>query len=317
MKRLLIALFIITLIGLSGLFVWNMVIVINLISQRPKPETQANLQQEKQTDLQLKHTEPEDSNLLENYEGKAFLVFVTNEDYVEFDSFNDAVAFAKRHQRAHVYGSEIKSLLWTNAEPIKPSVKLDVPLLLQTPELIRGCEVTSLAMLINYYGNDVSKLTLAHEVAKDPTPYKKSGGRTYFGNPNTGFVGDMYDKRKMGLGVYHGPIFDLLKKYFPKEALDLTGCDFEDLYYLLGVNSPVWVITNSTFRLLDKSSFEVWDTPVGPIAVTYAEHSVLVTGYDDEYIYFNDPLVGESSYNKKSFIAAWEQMGRQAVVVAY
>ena len=43
-------------------------------------------------------------------------------------------------------------------------------------------------------------------------------------------------------------------------------------------------------------------------------HSVVVTGYDAESIYFNDPY-GEkdASMDKKNFIAAFEQMGSQAI----
>ncbi|RUQ24224.1 hypothetical protein ELQ35_21975 [Peribacillus cavernae] len=40
----------------------------------------------------------------------------------------------------------------------------------QYPELPRGCEVTSLAMLLHYYDVKVSKMELADKVKKDPTP---------------------------------------------------------------------------------------------------------------------------------------------------
>ncbi|EIJ78372.1 hypothetical protein PB1_12459 [Bacillus methanolicus PB1] len=42
---------------------------------------------------------------------------------------------------------------------------------------------------------------------------------------------------------------------------------------------------------------------------------MLITGYDDKYIYFNDPITGVK--NKKipegDFRDAWTQMGRQAI----
>lgn len=47
-------------------------------------------------------------------------------------------------------------------------ILLDVPVLLQFPELPRGCEVTSLAMMLNYAGIQVDKLTLATKVNKVP-----------------------------------------------------------------------------------------------------------------------------------------------------
>ncbi|WP_369688666.1 hypothetical protein [Caenibacillus caldisaponilyticus] len=36
----------------------------------------------------------------------------------------------------------------------------------------------------------------------------------------------MYDLKKPGYGVYHGPIFDLAKRYLGGRAVDLTGKGF-------------------------------------------------------------------------------------------
>lgn len=192
---------------------------------------------------------------------------------------------------------------------------LHVPLISQNPELRRGCEITSLAMMLRYAGVDVGKMTLAAQVRKDPTPYRKIHGNVYFGNPNTGFVGNMYTFSRPGYGVYHRPIKVLADRYLPGRVVDLSGSKFETIFQYLNNGKPVWVINNVMFDTVPAQYWRRWQTPAGPIRITYKEHSVLVTGYTQNYIYFNDPLANIK--NRKvpiaSFKRGWEQMGRQAI----
>ncbi|MFZ3590071.1 C39 family peptidase [Bacillus sp. DJP31] len=200
---------------------------------------------------------------------------------------------------------------------IKEQVLLDAPIIKQYPELPRGCEVTSLAMLLQHANVKIDKMELAELVKKDPTVFRKESGKVYFGNPNDGFVGDMYNLKKPGYGVYHKPIKELAERFLPGEIQDITGRDFESVKAYLSAGYPVWIISNATYKELDPSSFQVWDTPTGQVKITYREHSVLITGYDTNYIYFNDPISGEK--NRKApiqdFIRAWEQMGSQAITI--
>ena len=198
---------------------------------------------------------------------------------------------------------------------IKNNVKLDAPIIKQFPELPRGCEVTSLAMLLQYEGIEVGKMELAELIVKNPTPLRKENGRIFWGHPNDGFIGNMYTYSQPGYGVYHETIKELADRFLPGRVIDLTGSDFEDLKTYLSMNIPVWVITNTTHKKLPESYFETWQTPRGEVKITYKEHSVLITGYDENYIYFNDPISGVK--NRKSpagdFMEAWVQMGSQAI----
>lgn len=86
--------------------------------------------------------------------------------------------------------------------------------------------------------------------------------------------------------------------------------------FALSEGTPVWIITNTTYKKLPASAFETWETPQGKIKITYKEHSVVITGYDNDYYYFNDPLDGkQKKAAKDSFIEAWEQMGAQAITI--
>ncbi|WLR49660.1 C39 family peptidase [Bacillus tianshenii] len=181
----------------------------------------------------------------------------------------------------------------------------------QMPELPRGCEVTSLTMLLRSAGVEyANKMQLAKEVKK--VPFRQNG---YRGNPYNGFVGNMYTFNQSGYGVYHGPIADLAEQYLPNQIKDLTGGAITDVYAAIDRGTPVWVITNTRFRKLPESQFYYWKTKDGTVKVTYREHSVLVTGYDDQYVYVNDPLYHQRNrkVNRANFEQAWVQMGSQAI----
>lgn len=239
-----------------------------------------------------------------------------SDDFKAFAEFKDALNYAKSIGNSAIYYRYSKSFIWNNYEPRSTYHLIeDVPRIEQNPELNRGCEVTSLAMLLNYKGISVDKMTLAQNIIKDNSVKTEKDGKIYYGNPNSGFVGDIYDINKDGLGVYHGPIYELLSTYLGGEAVDITGCEREDIMFYIGKNRPVWIITNTKFKPLPPSDFVSWESAEGPVYTTYSEHSVLVIGYDNDYVYFNDPLDASSvkKENKDNFFDAWEQMGRQAV----
>lgn len=187
---------------------------------------------------------------------------------------------------------------------------LNVPLINQmdAPRLYNGCEVTSLAMVLNYHNVDVTKNELANQIERVPLTY--SNGLK--GNPNKGFVGDM--ENGPGLSVYHGPIYELAKSYVGERAEDLTGSDPETLYEYVKVGKPIWVITTGNFA--PTNDFKTWDTPHGEVDVSYSVHSVVITGYSEEYVYINNPY-GEKNQkvDRTLFEKAFKQMGSQAIVI--
>ena len=135
------------------------------------------------------------------------------------------------------------------------------------------------------------------------------------GNPNEGFVGNIYTFSESGYAVYHGPLFQLAEKYLPNKAVDLTGKNIEEIYKSVKAGQPVVMITNATFVPLDEDEFTTWETNSGDVSITYNEHCVVLIGYDQESVYIRDPL--EDSLDVKvpreTFEQAWVQMGSQAI----
>lgn len=195
----------------------------------------------------------------------------------------------------------------------KPSAMLEAPAILQYPELPAGCEITSLAMLLQYAGVNKSKTDLIADLPVDMTPIKfaSDGSIAYWGNPNTGYVGDITGRSK-GFAVYHGPLLDVLKKYV-KSGVDLTNGAFDAIERQVSAGAPVVVWTTIDFA--EPVKWVVWDSPLGPIKTTFAEHAVLLVGYDADHVYVNDPRSGKAAVqiDKHQFVQSWEALGKQAI----
>lgn len=197
---------------------------------------------------------------------------------------------------------------------IKPAAMLSAPMIKQYPELPRGCEITSLTMLLHFYGYDMDKTDLLPEMLWDETPIRwDKNGISYWGHPNTGFVGDI-TLNSSGFGIYHAALFPLLEQYIPT-AIDLTERPFSDLEAQVSQGIPVVVWTTLHYRTPRADQWVEWDTPIGPIRTTHLEHAVLLVGYDEDYVYVNDPYIGKpgDKIDKQQFIKTWELMGKQAL----
>ncbi|MCO7128128.1 C39 family peptidase [Sporolactobacillus shoreicorticis] len=205
-----------------------------------------------------------------------------------------------------------KTLPKREKEPELTEKKLSAPYVSQRPELPNGCEVTSLTMLLQSAGVRTNKMLLAEQIKKVPFQSGK-----WKGNPNEGFVGNMYhgSRANPGLAVYHGPIADLARRYLGGHVVDMTGRPWSAIEKQIALGKPVWTITSINFQPVPASAWQNWPTKQGMIRITFKEHSVLLTGFDKKYVYFNDPLAGGpgSSSDKQAFIKAWHQFGNQAL----
>ncbi len=234
-----------------------------------------------------------------------------NKIYVDSEVFYLPVSFIKDRLKypVKINSEHDQTIIAIGKEPEYPN-PLNVPLLNQMddPRLYNGCEVTSLAMILNYSGIDVSKNEAASQLPRVPLTYNNG----LKGNPNAGFVGNLEDGP--GLSVYHGPIFTLAKEFAGDSVKDLTGNPVQKLYQQIDRGFPVWIMTNTEFQPVH--NWESWSTPQGEIKVTFSVHSAVITGYSKRYVYINNPY-GQKNQQlpRDDFERAWKQMGSQAIVV--
>ncbi|MEF3303733.1 C39 family peptidase [Paenibacillus sp. GYB003] len=191
---------------------------------------------------------------------------------------------------------------------------MDVPIIVQNPELKYGCEVTSLAMLLQYAGIEVDKMRLADQLPKDEDPVVKSesGDIIHWGNPDHGFVGDITGKT-MGYAVYAAPLEQLMNRYMPGRTVNLTDKPFDDILGSFATESLSSSGPRGDYKLPDR--WESWRHGIEEIRTPLDLHAVVLVGFDSAPFYVNDPLTGKKSHpvDKQSFLDAWEALGKQAL----
>ncbi|MFT8311105.1 MAG: C39 family peptidase [Sporolactobacillus sp.] len=193
---------------------------------------------------------------------------------------------------------------------------LDVPLIKQRPELPSGCEAVALTMALRYYGINIDKAKIASQMPRDNTPLTKNADGTVktWGDPEVGFIGDPYGA---GITINPNPLKQVLDRY-RSDGLALYGKDFSVIQDYVAKGKPVLVWFTITHEL---PTPRVWVTPDGKrISSPRPLHCIVVTGADNDWVYFNDsestPLSGKNVKVKKDkFIQIYNAMGRRALVV--
>lgn len=201
-----------------------------------------------------------------------------------------------------------------SSTPLQQQVILDAPVIQQNPELKYGCEVTSLAMLLQHAGIDADKTNLAQRMVTDPDPLEQSdsGDILRWGNPHDGFVGDVSGTNR-GYAIYAKPLQNLMQQYLPDRTVNLTGRPFEDLIEQIRKGKPVVVWTTAHYS--PPRQWEQWSHDDQQIKATMEEHAVLLVGFDLQHVYVNDPLTGDKARKtpRDPFVEAWKQLGSQAL----
>ncbi|MFJ8528245.1 S-layer homology domain-containing protein [Bacillus sp. NPDC094106] len=205
---------------------------------------------------------------------------------------------------------------WVNASYVNSNqVILNVPSLYQFPELNNGCEVVSLQMLVEHYiGRSLNKVIFAFEMPFDTTRLQKYNGKfQVWGDPDVGFVGDVTGNTP-GYSINPEPLKQLLDKY--ARGTNLTGNDFSVLENYVRNGKPV--VTWVTVALNNPRETITWTTPEGKtIYARMNTHAVVLTGVDDNYVYYNDPFYGTKNVraSKDWFVSIYNQMGKKSLSI--
>ncbi|MCQ2465358.1 MAG: C39 family peptidase [Oscillospiraceae bacterium] len=244
------------------------------------------------------------------------LVFVAAAFGCSRDTFSDGRSVSDS-VRADVTAAVTEKAPETEAAPVTTefhvpdSFTIDVKVVFQEPELPTGCEITSLTMILNHLGFDVSKTDMASIYLK-----KDYNGKVGF---DQAFIGDpiWYG----GYGCFAPVIKEAANKYLGLNAegylaSDITGTSLDDLYEYVARGIPVaaWcsmdlIDVNRRFAFCDANQNEVYwyDN----------EHCVVLCGYDRQAgtITAADPLNGTVIWSAARFEEIYNELGKQAVIV--
>lgn len=249
---------------------------------------------------------------------RGYVVITEGQYRKTYDTMTDALLAIDENSQSYILHKkqDTYEIYYTGYKEKTAQIE-GIPVIPQKPELPRGCEVTSLSMLLNtYLDKPVDKMQLAEEVKKDPTPYQVKNGLMYFGNVHEGFVGNMGTGSAKGYAVYHEAIEALGETYIPDGIMNITGSRLEHLLYYVSKGYPVWVVSPNIYQKVPASTIQQWITPQGAIEISYTQHAVLITGYDEGYIYFNDPSSNRVlKRNRKDFEEGWKSFGSQGLLV--
>lgn len=201
----------------------------------------------------------------------------------------------------------------------------DVPILCQWDDYPSGCECISTTMLLQYYGYDISPDDFIDRYV--PTGYFVENADGSLTGPDTSsvFIGSPYSEDSLGC---YPPVMAYAAGQVlsgGNRAVDTTGTTLGSMIrnYIV-YNKPVliwatmylwepfvtyeWTVEGAA----DYSPYEDGDT----CSWLANEHCLVLTGYDAEYYYFNDPnYTYPVRYEKELLEQRFEEIGLASMAI--
>ena len=179
-----------------------------------------------------------------------------------------------------------------------------------------GCEAVSATMLLKYKGYNVSVKNIVDNTKCGSKKYQENG-IWYGANPFEEFVGHPTGGLSKGnYGVFAKPITDAMNVYACGRAKNISGCSENTLLKHVSNGNPVvvWCVKNAG----NLSNGVNWNytNGSGTFQELVGEHCAVLIGYDENYVYLNDPSAGENVKQSRSkFFSNWKKLYSQAIIV--
>ena len=195
----------------------------------------------------------------------------------------------------------------------------DFDIIEQYPELPTGCEITAMTMVLNYYGYNVDKVTMALDYMPKVQAefYRSEDGRLMGPDLENFFVGDPTEETGYICGT--GAIVTAANRYLADVGSDLTAAAMknaqpEKLYDLIDQGTPV--VIWCTINMEDRAETDGWYREDG----TYMEwstndHGAVLIGYDEDTVTVADPIYSRITVSRDQFEKIFAERGGQCVIL--
>lgn len=190
------------------------------------------------------------------------------------------------------------------------AVSLEVPSVLQLPELPTGCESVALTMALEYEGFMLYKTTIAREFLI----YNQETD-----NMAIGYIGDPFSED--GAGCFAPAIAATADNFFEDQeadyvAYDISGTEMEELLSYVQAGTPV-VLWTTMYMVEPEFTEDTAEYEGETYRWYYQEHCVVLSGYDldNNTLQINDPLEGIVDRDYDEFKRIYDEIGKYAVVV--
>lgn len=194
----------------------------------------------------------------------------------------------------------------------------DFAVIVQTPELPTGCEITALTMILGYYGYVVDKTVMASDYLPvlPAEFYQGTDGKLYGPDMEDYFVGDPFSS---GYICGPGAIAAAGDRYLAEQGSrmrveDMTGASPETLYRLVarGIPALVWV----TIEMKERREAQGWYTEDGRyMEWSSNDHGAVLIGYSEDTVTVADPILGLRVYGRNTFERVFASRGNQCVIL--
>lgn len=192
---------------------------------------------------------------------------------------------------------------------------IPVPVICQYPTLPTGCEATAAAMVLQFYGEDISAEGFAKDWLECNKDFYKRDNRLYGPDPREVFAGDPFSVNSYG--CFATPIVKAINGNSLKcVAEEINGKSLAELckeYIDNGKPLLIW----ATMGMREPKEGRSWRLENGTdFTWISGEHCLVLVGYNEDYYFFNDPQSGSTAaYLKDISEKRFAELGTRAVYI--